>query len=132
MSLSQIIAASAATSSSITGTDTPLILKDSVTNLFVLDEPDVTRELQRTVMFTASDGRPSETGANGYTQARSRLFVKSPKKLTNGVVTQNGVDIRVNIDPETTEEEANEQLLLAVSIATSELARNFMQRQITG
>jgi hypothetical protein len=132
MSLNNIAPKIGASVGSVTdGTASSLVLKDSRTNLYLIDE-NLVRELQRTVMFTAVDPSKTETGANGYSHARSKIVVKSPKKLSNDVTTVNLAEFKIGIDPESTPAEIQELKHLICSIILSTDADTFFTSQTTG
>jgi len=132
MSLLLLAPTVGATAGSIAdGTATSMLQKDSKVNLFLLDE-SLSRGMQRTIMFTATDPSVSTSGANGYTQARSKFVIQSPKLLANNVVTKNSVEFKIMIDPETTAAEIQELKMLCASVLLSGSADSFFNSQVTG
>jgi hypothetical protein len=83
------------------------------------------------VQFRVSDPVVSTSAPNGYTQARSEIKVLVPLTLDNGGYTTNVLDIKLSVDPETTDAETESMLVLGAQFLADSDFSEFWKKRST-
>lgn len=115
------------------GTATPLMLlsaNNTEVKTFVATT-GVTPLTRTEVSFFGKPPKVSASAPGGFTQGRSGFTVSQPKVLTNLKRTLNTAGVTFNIDPETTEAEANAlKSLLLTLINDTDFVQLFLNQSV--
>lgn len=104
------------------GTATTVLSKGGTLNQLKTYLDGASSYLAQTVMnWTVSDPVVNSGQPNGYTQKRSICKIIEPLALDNGNTTHNTLEIKLSVDPETTDAEIDSMIVMGVNaLADSE------------
>lgn len=83
------------------------------------------------LQFKVSDPVVNSSAPNGYTQGRSEVKVLVPLLLDNGKYTTNTIDLKLSVDPETTDAEIQSMLVLGAQLLHDTDFSDFWKKRST-
>jgi len=112
------------------GTATGMIAKGGTLNELVTVLDDSSEFIAQTrVRFSVVDPKVQSSAPNGYTQARSIVKVVVPLALDNGNYTTNTLELRLGVDPETSDAEIASMLVLGAQLFADSDFSDFWKKQ---
>ncbi len=130
MSITNMAVNVGGTSSVTGGTSTSYLAKGTTLDRRTLILDDNSDYVDQTkVEFSIKDPKVSAGAPNGYTQARSNVYVQVPLALDNGNRTINSLRIELSVDPETSDAEISAMLEEGAQILYQTALRDFWQKR---
>lgn len=115
----------------VTGTDDITVVSQGNTlgEAALIWSSDTDGKTRRNATLKVNPPKPSATAPNGYTQARSGLFLRTPFLLDNGGLTTNTGAVNIGVDIESTQAEIEALLDDLIQLLKHADVRPFWTRQ---